>query len=247
MEWFEKSDFWELTYPFMFPETRIEKAEEDALSLLKLAGFEKGDVLDLCCGPGRFAIPLARMGFNVTGVDITGFLLDIAKYRASLENVEIEWIKEDMRRFRRSGSYDLIFNMFTSFGYFKDHSDNMQVLENVNESLRQGGKFVMETMGKETLASIFHQVTDEETDEGLLLIQRHRIEDGWNRIENDWLLIDDESVLGRWKFSHWIYSAAEIRNMLLDAGFSNVEVYGDPEGAPYNSESGRLITLSTSG
>jgi len=38
MELFEKSDFWELTYPFMFPETRIEKAEEDVLSLLKLAG-----------------------------------------------------------------------------------------------------------------------------------------------------------------------------------------------------------------
>ena len=77
-------------------------------------------------------------------------------------------------------------------------------------------------MGKETLASIFNQVTDEETDEGLLLIQRHRIEDGWNRIENDWLLIDDGSVLGRCKFSHWIYSAAEIKNMLLDAGFPNV-------------------------
>lgn len=247
MEWFEQSDFWELTYPFMFPETRIEKAEEDVLSLLKLADFEKGDVLDLCCGPGRFAIPLARMGYNVTGVDITGFLLDIARNRASLENVEIEWVKEDMRSFRRHESYDLIFNMFTSFGYFKENSDNMQVLENVNESMRQGGKFVMETMGKETLASIFHQVTDEETDEGLLLIQRHRIEDGWNRIENDWLLIEDESLLGRWKFSHWIYSAAELKSMLLGAGFSNVEIYGDLKGAPYNSESGRLITLSTSG
>jgi SAM-dependent methyltransferase len=167
--------------------------------------------------------------------------------RASLENVEVEWVEEDMRRFRRSESYDLVLNMFTSFGYFQDHSDNMRVLENVNESMRHGGKFVMEVMGKETLASIFHTVTDEETDEGLLLIQRHRIEDGWNRIENDWLLIDGESMLGRWKFSHWVYSASELKNMLLDAGFSNVELYGDLEGAPYNSESGRLIAVSTSG
>ncbi len=246
MEWFEQSDFWELTYPFMFPESRIEKAEEDVHSLLKLSGFEKRDILDLCCGPGRFAVPLARMGYNVTGVDITGFLLDAARNRASLENVEMEWVKEDMRSFRRSASYDLALNMFTSFGYFRDHSDNMKVLENVNESLRQGGKFVMEIMGKETLASIFNPATIEETDEGLLLIQRHRIEDGWNRIENDWLLIENESVLGRWKFSHWVYSAAEIRNMLLNAGFSSVEIYGDLEGAPYNSESGRLIALSTS-
>ncbi|MCK5115212.1 MAG: class I SAM-dependent methyltransferase [Candidatus Aegiribacteria sp.] len=245
MKWFENSDFWELTYPFMFPETRIEKAEEDALSLLKLTGFEKGDILDLCCGPGRFAIPLARMGYSVTGVDATDYLLELAMCRASLENVEVEWVKEDMRRFRRSGSYDLILNMFTSFGYFQDHSDNMRVLENINGSLRQGGKFVIEIMGKETLASIFHPVTDCETEEGLLLIQRHRIEEGWNRIENDWLLIDKEIVLGRWKFSHWVYSATELKNMLRDTGFSNVEVYGDLEGAPYNSESGRLIAVST--
>ena len=247
MEWFEHTDFWELTYPFMFPETRIEKAEEDVHSLLKLAGLGKGDVLDLCCGPGRFAIPLARMGFSVTGVDATGYLLDIARNRASLENVEVEWIKEDMRRFRRPGSYDLVLNMFTSFGYFQDHSDNMKVLENINESLRQGGKFVMEIMGKETLASIFHPVTDSETDEGLLLIQRHRIDDGWNRIENDWLLIDNDDIRGRWKFSHWIYSATELKSMLTEAGFSKVVIYGDLEGAPYNTESGRLIALSTSG
>ncbi len=247
MDWFEHDDFWELTYPFMFPVTRIEKAEKDVLSVLHLSGMETGHILDLCCGPGRFSIPLARMGFRVTGVDTTGFLLDIAKNRASLENVEVEWIKEDMRKFLRSGFYDLVMNMFTSFGYFQNHSDNMIVLANVNKSLRQGGKFVIEMMGKETLASIFHPVTDEETDEGLLLVQRHRIDDGWNRIENDWLLIDNDRVLGRWKFSHWVYSATELKNMLLEAGFSNVEIYGNLEGGPYDSESGRLIAVATAG
>lgn len=247
MKWFENIDFWKLTYPFMFPETRIEKAEDDVLSVLRLSGIETGDILDICCGPGRFSIPLARMGYSVTGVDSTGFLLDIAMNRASLENLEVEWIKEDMRKFLRPRSYDLVLNMFTSFGYFQDHSDNMKVLANVNESLRQGGKFVIEIMGKETLASIFHSITDVETDEGLLLIQRHRIEDGWNRIENDWMIIDNDRVLGRWKFSHWVYSATELKDMLQKAGFSNIEVYGNIEGTPYDSESGRLIALATAG
>ncbi|MCD4702186.1 MAG: class I SAM-dependent methyltransferase [Candidatus Aegiribacteria sp.] len=247
MEWFEKDDFWELTYPFMFPEARIEKAEEDVLSVLSLSGIKTVDVLDLCCGPGRFSIPLARMGYSVTGVDATGLLLDIAMKRASLENVRVEWVEDDMRRFLRPRSYDLALNMFTSFGYFQDHSDNMKVLANVNESLRQGGKFVIEIMGKETLASIFHTITDVETDEGLLLIQRHRIEDGWNRIGNDWMIIDDNRVLGRWKFSHWVYSATELKDMLQEAGFSDVKVYGNLEGTPYDSESGRLIALATAG
>lgn len=231
----------------MFPEARIEKAEEDVLSVLSLSGIKTVDVLDLCCGPGRFSIPLARMGYSVTGVDATGLLLDIAMKRASLENVRVEWVEDDMRRFLRPRSYDLALNMFTSFGYFQDHSDNMKVLANVNESLRQGGKFVIEIMGKETLASIFHTITDVETDEGLLLIQRHRIEDGWNRIGNDWMIIDDNRVLGRWKFSHWVYSATELKDMLQEAGFSDVKVYGNLEGTPYDSESGRLIALATAG
>ncbi|MEN8208588.1 MAG: methyltransferase domain-containing protein [Candidatus Fermentibacteria bacterium] len=246
MEWYEQSDFWELTYPFMFPETRIDKAEHDTLSMLGLTGIDNGDVLDLCCGPGRFAIPIARMGYNVTGVDATEYLLNIARNRASLESVSVEWVKEDMRAFRRPGSYDLAISMFTSFGYFNNHNDNMKVLENVRDSLRPGGKFVLEIMGKETLASIFHTVTDEETGDGLLLIQRHRIEDGWNRIENDWLLIDNESVLGRWKFSHWLYSAAELKNMLQEAGFLTTRIFGDLEGAAYDSESVRLIAVSSS-
>jgi len=247
MKWFEQSDFWELTFPFMFPETRIDKAEQDIPSVLNLSGINEGHILDLCCGPGRFSVPLARMGFSVTGVDSTAFLLDIARNRALLEEIDVELIHEDMRVFRRPGVYDLALNMFTSFGYFEEHSDNMKVLLNLNESLRRDGVLVIEIMGKETLASIFHPVTVEETDEGLLLIQRHRIVDGWNRIENDWLLIENERILGRWKFSHWIYSATELKSMLEEAGFSNVEIYGNLEGGPYDSESGRLIAVATSG
>jgi len=243
MEWFEKSDFWEKTYPFMFPETRIQKAEQDIHAILNLCGLAhmSGDVLDLCCGPGRFSIPLARMGFNVTGVDATEFLLSIAQRRASLEEVKLELLKDDMRNFRRPGSFDLALNMFTSFGYFIDHSDNIRALSNICESLRKGGKLLIELMGKETLASIFSTVTDNETDDGLLLIQRHRITDGWNQIENDWLLIDEEAVIGRWRFTHWIYSAAELTSMIKEAGFSSVEIYGDLEGSPYNWKNGTHI------
>ena len=150
-----------------------------------------------------------------------------------------------MRNFCRPQSFNLALNMFTSFGYFEKHQDNIKVLQNVNRSLLQDGKLVIEIMGKETLASIFHSATVEETEEGLLLIQKHRISDGWNRIENDWLLIENDDILGRWKFSHWVYSATELRNMLLQSGFLSVDVYGSLEGEPYNLESGRLVAVAT--
>ncbi len=247
MDWFLRSDFWELTYPLMFPSTRIEKAEIDLAAVLRLSGVHEGSVLDLCCGPGRFSIPLARMGFSVTAVDSTEFLMDIARNRASIEKLDIEWVHSDMRDFLRPSSFDLVMNMFTSFGYCREHSENMKVLRNSRESLKPGGRMLMEIMGKEVLASIFRPVTCEETDDGHLLVQRHSISSDWSRIQNDWLLFHDDSLLGRWKFSHWIYSGIELRNMLLEAGFAEVDLYGDLEGGPYDSEAARLVAVATAG
>lgn len=245
MEWYLRSDFWELTFPFMFPPSRIEKAEKDAVSLVSLSARDSGNVLDLCCGPGRFAIPLARMGFEVTGVDSTEFLLDIAGNRASLEDLSIEWVRADMRDYLRESSFDLVISMFTSFGYFSHRGDNMTVLRNARESLRPGGSMIMETMGKEVLASVFSPVTCEETEDGRMLIQRHSISDDWTMIENDWILLQDRTLLGRWKFSHWIYSGEELRGMLLEAGFAGVQLYGDLRGSPYGSDASRLVAVAS--
>jgi 2-polyprenyl-3-methyl-5-hydroxy-6-metoxy-1,4-benzoquinol methylase len=58
-------------------------------------------VLDLCCGPGRCSIALAKRGFSVTGVDKTKYLLNKARAKASAAGVKIEWIQKDMRAFAK--------------------------------------------------------------------------------------------------------------------------------------------------
>jgi len=248
MDWFLRDDFWELTYPFMFPSSRVEKAEADSDALLRLTSTESGSsVLDLCCGPGRFSVPLARRGLMVTGIDTSGFLLDIARNRVRAEDLDVELLNLDMREKVRPGGFDLVVNMFTSFGYFEDCDENMKVLVNARESLRPGGRMLLETMGKETLASIFLPATCDQTEEGHLLVQRHGISDDWTRIENDWILIHGDRLLGRWSFSHWIYSGAELRDMMLDAGFSEVRLFGDLDGSPYGPDSSRLVVMALNG
>ncbi|WP_041076350.1 class I SAM-dependent methyltransferase [Thermotoga caldifontis] len=56
-----------------------------------------------------------------------------------------------MRDFVRPGYFDLVINMFTSFGYFKDQEDNLRVLRNIKESLKSNGKLLMEMVSKEAL------------------------------------------------------------------------------------------------
>ena len=123
-EWFEDEAFWEKLYPFMFPKQKFNGVEQEIGSVLDLADLQKGDVLDLACGPGRHATALAKRGFRVTGVDLSPFLLRQAKDLARKESVSIEWVHEDMRSFLRPETFDLAISMFTSFGYFDDRRDD---------------------------------------------------------------------------------------------------------------------------
>jgi SAM-dependent methyltransferase len=157
-EWFENEALWKDFYPFLFAEERLRLGADEAAQALALAGITAAAgkaALDLCCGPGRHAVPLAQRGIRVTGVDRAALLLDRARTRASLAAVDVEWVQADMREFRRPAAYDLALSLFTSFGFFAAPEDDLLVLRNVRQSLRPGGVLVMDLMGKENLARVF--------------------------------------------------------------------------------------------
>src|SRR5436190_373604 len=106
--WFENESFWRDCYGFLFPDESFRVAPEQVDRALALTGVHGGWVLDLCCGPGRHAVPLAKKGFRVTGVDRSPFLLDEAKTRAVEADVDVEFVLEDMRSFSRPSAFDVV-------------------------------------------------------------------------------------------------------------------------------------------
>jgi SAM-dependent methyltransferase len=168
---------------------------------------------------------------NVTGVDLSAFMLEKAGTRAAALGATVEWVRSDMREFLRPASFDLALSLFTSFGYFEKHEDNLRVLTNVRRSLRTGGAFVMELMNKERLARVFTPASVMEGRD-TLLIERRRVLPGWSRLENTWYVLTG----GRYEtftLRHWIYSGEELRSLLVQAGFAAVCVYGSFAGAPF--------------
>ena len=242
-EWFENEDFWTEIYPYMFPEERFQSAEKEVEKILSLVAFSGTHILDLCCGPGRHSTALAKRRFSVTGVDSTTFLLQKARALASERKLDVEFVQDDMRRFVRSLSYDLVLNMCTSFGYFDDKDEDLRVLSNIYESLKPGGVLVMDIVSKEWLAKVFAATSSEVHPDGTLLVQRREIFDDWTRIRNEWLLIRDEQVRS-FKFHHTLYSGQELKDRLLQVGFSNTQLYGDLEGSAYGTSAKRLIALA---
>jgi SAM-dependent methyltransferase len=241
-DWFENEDFWEQLFPFMFPEKRLEVTVEDIEMIISLTKITGNSVLDLCCGPGRYCTQLAKAGYQVTGVDLTGFLLDKARARAAAAKVVVDWQQADMREFNQPESFDLVLNMFTSFGYFADPEDDQQVLTNIYHSLKPGGVCLIDVLGKERLARILQPTTSENLPDGSQLIQNHEIFADWTMIRNEWILIRD-GVAKSFKFEHRIYSGQELKDRLRLAGFNQIELYGNLEGDQYGPAAQRLVAV----
>ncbi|MCL2411732.1 MAG: class I SAM-dependent methyltransferase, partial [Treponema sp.] len=170
-QWFEDIEFWEHFAPVMFDEIHWAEVSDVIEAVTRLCGFnsygetsqeawkkpleEVPKVLDLCCGLGRTSSEFARMGFAVTGVDITESFLETAKEDALHEKLNIEYIQSDARKFVRPDYFDLIVNLYISFGYFEEKKDDLLVLKNVYQSLKKDGLFIIETLGKEVAVKNF--------------------------------------------------------------------------------------------
>ena len=241
--WFEDEHFWESIYPFIFSEDRFISAEAEVGEFAKLTGKPFARVLDLGCGPGRHSIPLAKQGAQVTGVDRSPFLLEKARSRAEFEKLNIEWVQADMRSFVRPDEFDLVINLFTSFGYFGDVEEDLTVLRNVFRSLAPGGFFIIDVMGKEIVARGFAPSEVREQPDGSIWVSTREIIDDWYRIRSHWFLIRDGKV-AEVQFDNALYSGREMADLLKEAGFEKVRLFGSLQGIPYDLKAQRLVAVA---
>ncbi|MBN2464261.1 class I SAM-dependent methyltransferase [candidate division WOR-3 bacterium] len=240
--WFEDDAFWAAFTPTLFGEERWRLAARDAEPLTKLLSLEPGvSVLDLCCGPGRFSVELARRGFRVTGVDRTALYLKEARKRARQQKLDVEFVREDMRRFVRPRAFDACINMFTSFGYFERQADDFKVCRNVYRSLRPGGRFLIQAAGKEWLARNF-QPTDWREVDGNYILEERKVAPGWTGLENRWVLVRKGKVR-EFRFFLRVYSGVELRDLLLRAGFAKADIYGGLNAEPYDHNARWLVAV----
>ena len=242
-DWFEDEWFWKTFYGFMFSPEKFVAAEGEVKKVIQLTGFQGKNVLDLACGPGRHAVPLAQQGYSVTGIDGSNYLLEKAKRYAAEKAVDVEWVHQDMRNFVRENSFELAMSLFTSFGYFERKEEDFLVIQNIFHTLKPGGICIMDVMGKERFAKVYEPTITHQLSDGSLLIERPKVVEDWTRIHNQWLLIQGNNV-HKFDFRLCIYSGQELKNLFLQAGFHSVQLYGDLDGSEYGPQATRLVLLA---
>ncbi len=245
-EWFYK--FFEHDYFRINPnevDQRIEEAVPKVESLIDVLDIKPDDsILDLCCGYGRLTIPFARRGYNITGYDLCKKALDIAREKIEAESLQMHLVRGDMRELGFENEFDVIYNFFTSFGYFEHDSEDLKVLEGVSRSLKDQGRFLIDYINGPRILKQFQEKIQEDLDDRLI-IHENTYDEKSKRIKSKWTFVyKNTEESNEYLITNRLYSINELTDMLGSVGLEAVNTYGDMEKTSYDENSRRIIVVA---
>ncbi len=239
MAWWE--DYFGEIYLRLFnamqaPESTAEQVA-GALALLDLR--PNTHVLDLGCGQGRHAVALARLGFRVTGLDRSPYLLAQAQAAAREFGVEVQWVRGDMRSLPLGQAFGACLSLLTTFGFFENEAENQQVLGEVQRVLEPGGQFLIDTANRDHYLRHQQPRTWWRQDEAIIL-EENRFDALTCRFLTTFTWLEGDR---RESVSHSVrhYTAPELSAMVHKAGLTPTAVWGAMDGSAFDLESRRLI------
>jgi SAM-dependent methyltransferase len=218
----------------LFDARRMKLAASEVRGLKRLARLPAGArVLDAACGTGRHSLEFARLGYRVTGVDVTATYVAEARRLARREKLAGATFERGELRdlYRFQGGFDLVVNLFTSFGYYRTDSDNFEALRQMASALRPGGSLIMDLSPRETIHSVFKPKDWQAVEGGYLMEKREWTSHG-SRLRNEWIL----ALRGRLREIHWdirLYTVPELKALFKRAGLKDIRTYRDFSGRPW--------------
>jgi SAM-dependent methyltransferase len=237
-EWFE-SWFDTSYYHILYKNRNEEEAKLFISKLVDLLKIKEGsNVLDLACGKGRHSKTLNEFGMNVLGVDLSKKSIESAK---SYENETLKFEVHDMRLKLNSITFDYIFNLFTSFGYFDDFSDNCKVIDAIYDALKPNGIVVIDFMNSEK--TILNLINEEIKTEDTIKFNIKRNFNGSHIIKN--ILFTDKNKEFNYTEKVQALKLEDFNNLLSSSKFKILNTFGDFHLSRFNPESSdRLIIIA---
>lgn len=199
---------------------------------------KKFKILDLCCGQGRHAFLFAQEGFNVFGFDLSKTLLQVAKYKNS-QSDNTFFVQADMRYLPAVEKFDLLLNLFTSFGYFETDLENENVFKQFYQVLRPGGYYVFDYFHTPHVLANLERYQSEQI--GDLNVEQERFIEG-SRVQKI-IRLDRKGKKSTFYESVKMYKSDQILKMMEESGLSVRYIFGDYKGSPLNDESERVIII----
>lgn len=245
-KWFNTQDYLDL-----YKHRNSNDARKIVSLVSRLIKLKKGlKILDLACGNGRHSVLFAKKGCSVLGIDLSRYLISQAKKKLetdySQQRSNLRFEIGDMRNISHKSEFDLVVNLFSSFGYFESDKDNEKVIGSISKALKPAGHFFFDFLNRDlTVKSIVPFDIKELKNSTMLQIRQ--IKDGF--VQKD-ILIFRKDIKAKDSFCHFkekvrLYSLAEFKKMFTRFGLKIIRTFGDYEGNKFNKKSSqRLIILA---
>jgi len=229
-----------------YPHRDDAEAQADVAAIVELIEPDpRLPLLDLGCGAGRHLLAFCEAGFrDLVGLDLSRELLNIARERIAEAGCSVRDLHCcDMRTIPYEAHFATAVSIFTSFGYFETDDEDAKVLSAVHRALRPGGRFLVDTLHRESTIARIVPEEDVELPGGRGHITRTVSEDG-KRVEKIVRFEpEDGAAEAVRRESVRMYAPEEITEMFEAAGFVDVRVYGSLRGEPIGPDAPRLVLV----
>ena len=246
-------------YDLIAPFYDIEHAhfDEDLSLYTNFAELCGGPLLELACGSGRLLVPLAREGYELTGVDNSASMLNLAQNALEQAKVaaQCKLVHENMSRLHLGQKFRLAFIALGSFGHVCTRQEQRQTLAAVHDHLIPGGRFILDISNadvrymEQLSGQMLHQGTWKRDDGALL---SHFVSPASSRTKHMLELThfyeehqQGEAIRRTVTTTHlYLFERNEVELLLEEAGFGITDVYGDYELSPFEHDSPRMIFIA---
>ncbi|MFA3783226.1 class I SAM-dependent methyltransferase [Melioribacteraceae bacterium 4301-Me] len=196
-------------------------------------------VLDTACGAGRHAIYLAEKGFDVYGFDLSKTLLLEAIKKAELGNINVKFLLTDIRAACFKIKFDIILNLFTSFGYFENDNENFRFFIKAKSFLAKEGVLIIDYFNPKYLKK--NLIDYSEKNINSIIIKEKRYFQG-ERVNKSIEIISEKNTY-HFEESVALYNYDYLKRKFEEMGYKIVKQWGNYDGDSFNEEVSERIIL----
>lgn len=209
-------------------------------------------VLELACGSGRLAVPLAQTGITIAGLDISRHMLNMAELKAAERGVDIQFMQGDIRNFDLGRKFKFIFVAAQSLSHLHIREEIEKCFQCVRRHLTEDGRFLVELHNPSLkLLSreaghryVVGEYKDQESDEQVILTEEVHYDAARQINYIVWYFgSDGDTAVKELSFEMRQFFPQEIDALLVYNGFTIEEKYGDYDEAIFSSESPRQLIV----
>lgn len=251
----QDDEWWTSFHVAEMADVLLSRSDEQLATTLEFLERElklsAGDhVFDQCCGSGDLAIPLANRGIRVTGCDLFEPYIERARRATAQRSLDIEprFFCADAFDFVPDEPVDAVINWYSSFGYAAADDVNQQMLDRAFEALKPAGLLALEVPNIAGLLRGFKDVLVQHgmSSDGPVTLERTCIPDfaaGLLRQRWEWQVEGREPKVRHSALK--MYMPNRVCELLREAGFVDLELFGSDEGEPFEMDSPRLLVTAT--